>query len=65
MEVGLGVLGIAPAAFWTMTLKELAAAVRGRFGPAPPAPLKRSDLEAMMQRFPDAAQPSRVGPAPV
>ena len=55
MEVGLGVLGLAPAVFWSMTLKELAAAVRGRFGPGAPAPLKRSDLEAMLQRFPDAA----------
>jgi len=53
MALGLGVLGLSPDVFWTMTLKELAAAIRGRIGPAPAMPLSRSDLEAMMKRFPD------------
>jgi uncharacterized phage protein (TIGR02216 family) len=53
MGIGLGVLALAPAAFWSMTLKELAAAIRGRCGPALPVPPSRSDLDALMQRFPD------------
>jgi uncharacterized phage protein (TIGR02216 family) len=51
--VGLGVLGLSPDAFWRMTVKELEAALRGRFGPALGAPPTRGDLAAMMQRFPD------------
>ena len=51
---GLGVLGLDPAAFWRMTVKELEAALCGRFGPGPGTPLARGDLDAMMQRFPDA-----------
>ena len=35
MAAGFGLLGLAPAAFWAMTPRELAAALRGRFGPAP------------------------------
>jgi uncharacterized phage protein (TIGR02216 family) len=40
MAAGLGVLGLAPAAFWSMTPRELTAALRGRLGPmqaGPPA----------------------------
>jgi uncharacterized phage protein (TIGR02216 family) len=55
MEIGLGVLGVAPPEFWKMTPKEFAAAVRGRCGGPGAAPLARSDLVAMMQRFPDGA----------
>lgn len=51
--VGLGVLGLEPGAFWCMTIKELEAALRARFGPAPGVPPRRGDLDAMMQRFPD------------
>ena len=32
MAMGLGVLGLAPGAFWAMTPTELEAAIRGRFG---------------------------------
>ncbi len=53
MAAGLGALGLAPAAFWAMTPKELAAAIRGRFGGVPATPLSRADLAAMMGRFPD------------
>jgi uncharacterized phage protein (TIGR02216 family) len=54
MGVGIGVLGLSPDAFWAMTLKELAAAIRGRHGPGPTPPLSRPDLDALMRRFPDA-----------
>ena len=48
--------GLAPAAFWSMTPRELAAALGGRRrGPA----LDRSALDRLMGRFPDAR-----GPAP-
>jgi uncharacterized phage protein (TIGR02216 family) len=55
MAVGLGVLRLSPAAFWSMTWQELEAAIRGRCGTRllPGAP-SRSELGALMQRFPDA-----------
>jgi uncharacterized phage protein (TIGR02216 family) len=53
MGVALGELGLAPDVFWAMTLKELAAAIRGRYGLASLVPPSRSDLDAMMKRFPD------------
>lgn len=55
MAIGFGLLGVEPRAFWSLTLAELDAAIRGRLGPmnseAPPA---RTDLVSLMQRFPDA-----------
>lgn len=54
MRAGLGVLGLSPAAFWSMTPRELAAALEGRLGGAPGAASPaRADLAALMQRFPD------------
>jgi uncharacterized phage protein (TIGR02216 family) len=53
MAMGLGLLGLAPAAFWAMTPRELAAAIRGRLGPRTEAAPSRADLAAMMTRFPD------------
>jgi uncharacterized phage protein (TIGR02216 family) len=55
MAFGLGVLGLAPDVFWRMTMSEVYAAVRGRFGDGAGegAPMARSDLDALMQRFPD------------
>ena len=54
MALGLGTLGIAPDAFWRMTPRELAAAVKGRWGAAAAdGPLVRTDLDDLMQRFPD------------
>jgi len=54
MAIGFGLLGLEPRAFWSMTLAELDAAVRGRLGVTraerPPA---RRELAALMQRFPD------------
>lgn len=54
MEMGLGALGLAPATFWTLTPRELQAALRGKFaiaatGEAP----ARDEFEALMRRYPD------------
>lgn len=54
MGLGLGLLRLKPADFWTMTPRELAAALqpfaqnRGATQPLP-----RQDLDRMMQKFPD------------
>jgi uncharacterized phage protein (TIGR02216 family) len=55
MTAGLGILRLAPGAFWSMTPRELDAALRGAFGPvAPSAAMTRADLAALMSAFPDA-----------
>lgn len=55
MGVGFGLLGLEPRAFWSMTLKEIAAAVRGRLGVAAyHAAPSRSEMTSLMHRFPDA-----------
>lgn len=52
MGFGFGVLRLAPDAFWRMTPHELAAAIAAVRGPLV-MPLKRADLDHLMQRFPD------------
>lgn len=55
MGFGLGVLRLAPAAFWSMTPAEIAAAfdaVAGAPGAGMPT---RTDLDRLMTRFPDQA----------
>ena len=54
MAAGFGVLRLSPAAFWSMTPRELAAAMTAITGrsAAVAAPSHR-DLAALMQRFPD------------
>ena len=55
MAIGLGVLGLTPLAFWALTPKELDAALRGKFGAGfAPLALSHSDLQALMQQFPDS-----------
>lgn len=55
MAMGLGMLGLAPGAFWSMTPAELEAAIRGRFGQVGfEAPIARAELTSLMQRFSDA-----------
>ena len=49
MELGLGVLRLAPRDFWAATPRELAAALGGTRRPS----MAREDLEHLMQRFPD------------
>jgi uncharacterized phage protein (TIGR02216 family) len=53
MGFGFGVLRLAPDAFWRMTPRELAHAIRAVRGPAV-APLARADLDDLLARFPDA-----------
>ncbi len=54
MAAGLGMLGLAPRHFWSMTPKELDAALRGRLGLSgviePPS---SQELSELMGRFPD------------
>lgn len=54
MHAGLGVLRLAPDAFWRMTPRELAAAL-GLFDLAS-ARLDRAGLDDLMRRFPDLHQ---------
>jgi uncharacterized phage protein (TIGR02216 family) len=54
MAVGLGLLRLSPAHFWSMTPRELTAAFSGAFGIMhADGPLGRADLAQLMQRFPD------------
>jgi uncharacterized phage protein (TIGR02216 family) len=58
MAAGLGLLRLPPAHFWSMTPRELAAALSGVFGTSAHAqPLTRSDLTILMHRFPDRSMP--------
>lgn len=52
MKLGLGVLRLSPRTFWNLTLPEWRACIAGRL-PARTAPMKRDDLEHLMQRYPD------------
>lgn len=59
MALGLGLLRLPPAAFWSMTPRELAAAARPFIGDAT-VPLDRPTLAALAARFPDfPPQPPR------
>ena len=49
---GLGVLRLPPAAFWAMTPRELALATAAAGGGGT-APLRRTDLDDLMTRYPD------------
>ena len=52
MQFGFGVLHLSPDAFWCMTPRELAHAIRAVHGRVP-APIERADLAQLMRRFPD------------
>jgi uncharacterized phage protein (TIGR02216 family) len=54
MAAGFGLLRLSPQALWSMTPRELAAALRGRLAPRPEGPPTRNDVVALMRRFPDA-----------
>ena len=53
MGFGLGILRLAPDAFWRMTPRELAAAMETVLGPHE-AGLDRASFAALSARFPDA-----------
>ena len=54
MAAGLGTLRLSPPVFWSMTPRELDAALRGAFGveAAVPSP-SRQDLAMLMAAYPD------------
>lgn len=53
MAFGLGVLRLAPAAFWAATPRELVAAGRALNGSGQGEAPSRGALDALMRRFPD------------
>jgi len=53
MRFGLGVLRLAPEAFWRMTPRELARAIEAFAGPSRGEGMSRAGLDALMARFPD------------
>jgi uncharacterized phage protein (TIGR02216 family) len=52
MAAGLGLLRLCPADFWSMTPRELAAALHALLGPEH-EPLSRTTLTALTNLFPD------------
>lgn len=56
MAFGFGVLRRSSAEFWAMTPRELASASNANFLKAGGSPA-RADMAAMMQKFPDSAEP--------
>jgi len=54
MAVGLGLLRLPPEAFWSMTMREFAAAASALLGPpSSSAAPSRAGLANLMSRFPD------------
>jgi uncharacterized phage protein (TIGR02216 family) len=54
MRAGLGRLGLPPRDFWSMTLRELDAALRGHLGlDTATQPFSRAGLRGLMRAFPD------------
>jgi uncharacterized phage protein (TIGR02216 family) len=57
MATGLGLLRLRPADLWSMTPKELEAALRGLIGPLlADNPLPRSALADLISRYPDKSE---------
>ncbi|MBT9289124.1 phage tail assembly chaperone [Hyphomicrobiaceae bacterium 22] len=50
MSFVVGRLGLAPAAYWAMTPRELSVVLAPHVGPAP---LRAADLAALAARYPD------------
>jgi len=55
---GLGVMRLAPPAFWAMTPRELAAAMSVANGARTAAP-SRNQFEDLLSAFPDSGTPDR------
>jgi uncharacterized phage protein (TIGR02216 family) len=63
MAAALGLLRLRPADFWSMTPRELDAALRGLLGPLHAAsPLSRPALADLMARYPDVGWVRAEGP---
>lgn len=58
MAFGFGKLHLSPVVFWSMTLPEMAAALRWYSGQADTRPT-HNDLSALMARFPDQSTDNR------
>lgn len=54
MTLGLGVLRLAPEAFWRMTPRELLAAVSGIADPGRGMPPGRAELDRLLRDYPDS-----------
>lgn len=55
-QIGLGILGMRPKDYWDLSLHEFYAATEGfkEFNSGgKPAPLSRSELDELMERYPD------------
>lgn len=50
---GLGVLRLSPAAFWSMTPRELTMAAQSLAGPAAAPPMDPDTLTSLRARYPD------------
>ena len=57
MRFGFGVLRLSPAAFWSMTPRELSCAIQALRGSS--APLDRGSFDELMRRFPDHKERAR------
>lgn len=58
MQLGLGVLRIAPRDFWTQSMREWVMTMEGHriaqgSPEAPLPPMKKDELESLMTRYPD------------
>jgi uncharacterized phage protein (TIGR02216 family) len=53
MALGLGMLRLSPTAFWTMTPRELRAALSSIIDPGPISRPSREDLARLMEAYPD------------
>ena len=57
MAAGLGLLRLEPRSFWSMSPKELEAAMRAIAGPGVgDGPPQREAMQALMTRFPDTQE---------
>ena len=52
MRFGFGILKLPPAAFWSMTIRELQHAMRAH-GPAAGQPMSRTEFEHLARSYPD------------
>jgi len=59
IAAGLGFLRLRPSDFWSMTPREFSLALKGATGlPARAGLFGRTDLDGLMQRFPDSERGS-------
>ncbi len=54
MAIGLGILGLEPRVFWSMTMKEIEVVLNAHLGRGQAlAPPSQIELSALMKRYPD------------